>query len=379
MPSKRKRTIRILLFFLLVIVICSCVWAGGVIALSAPRALINIGPASANLEPAPKALLTAYLLLNKTALDRTAGDPEALIELEITEGESAGDVAARLEREGIVSNGTLLRNYLRYRGLDVGIEAGKYSLSGAMTIRQIAESLQTAKPNEIVITVLEGWRSEQIAAALPVGAVPFRAEDFLDGVRQYIGGYSFSEELPSSPTLEGFLFPDTYLVNPGLSAKDFLRILLENFESKVDDSLREGFRQEGLSLYEAVTLASIVEREAVVSDERPIIASVFLNRLRSGMKLESDPTVQYALGLQPNGAWWKSELTAADLAVDSPYNTYQNTGLPPSPICNPGMESLRAIAFPAATEFYYFRATCDGSGRHVFAKTFEEHLNNACP
>jgi UPF0755 protein len=116
----------------------------------------------------------------------------------------------------------------------------------------------------------------------------------------------------------------------------------------------------------------------VVSDERPLIAGVFLNRLVLGMKLETDPTVQYAAGQQPDGTWWKKSLTYDDLAYPSPYNTYQVNGLPPGPIANPGMDSLRAVATPEETPFIFFRARCDGSGRHLFAVTYEEHLQNAC-
>jgi UPF0755 protein len=130
---------------------------------------------------------------------------------------------------------------------------------------------------------------------------------------------------------------------------------------------------------EAVTLASIVEKEAIIDDEKPMIASVFYNRLAIGMRLETDPTVQYGLGYNPSTqSWWKSPLTISDLAVNSAYNTYLITGLPPTPICNPDLGSLRAVAFPAETPYFYFRAACDGSGRHNFAITFEEHDNNQC-
>jgi UPF0755 protein len=147
----------------------------------------------------------------------------------------------------------------------------------------------------------------------------------------------------------------------------------------MDEDLLNGFERQGLSIYEAVTLASIVEKEAVVDDEKPMIASVFYNRLAQGMRLETDPTVQYALGFSEEwSTWWKSPLSNADLAVESPYNTYLAFGLPPTPICNPDLGSLRAVAFPAETPYLYFRAACDGSGRHNFSITFEEHLNNAC-
>ncbi len=154
--------------------------------------------------------------------------------------------------------------------------------------------------------------------------------------------------------------------------------MLDNFEIKVTPELRAGFERQGLSLYAAVTLASIVEREAVVPEEQPLIASVFINRLRMGMKLEADPTVQYVLGLQGEG-WWKAPLSLADLEIDTPFNTYRYPGLPPTPIANPGLAAIRAVAFPAESTYLYFRAMCDGSGRHAFAETFEQHLLNACP
>ncbi len=149
---------------------------------------------------------------------------------------------------------------------------------------------------------------------------------------------------------------------------------------KIDSELINAFNRQGLSLFEAVTLASIIEREAIIAEESPLIASVFLNRLAIGMRLDADPTVQYALGYNSSqGTWWTNPLSLADLQVDSPYNTYRVTELPPGPISNPGPEALRAVAFPAQTPYYYFRAACDKSQRHVFAETFEEHKGNACP
>ena len=153
--------------------------------------------------------------------------------------------------------------------------------------------------------------------------------------------------------------------------------MLNNFALNLRSDLRAGFSRQGLEVYQAVILASIVQREAVVADEQPIIASVFLNRLRVGMRLQTDPTVQYAIGYDP--LWWKSPLALADLEVISPYNTYLVDGLPPAPIASPTLGALQAVAAPAQTPYYYFRARCDGSGLHTFAETYEAHLQNACP
>ena len=190
--------------------------------------------------------------------------------------------------------------------------------------------------------------------------------------------YPFLQSIPDPPSLEGYLFPDTYNIDPEAAASEIVDQMLENFEVRVSTEIRDAFERQGLTLHQAVTLASIIEREAVVPEEQPVIASVFLNRLALGMNLDADPTVQYALGLT-EGGWWKAELTVEDLEIDSPYNTYRYEGLPPGPIANPGLSALQAVAAPEDTPYLYFRALCDGSGRHAFATTFEEHLQNACP
>jgi UPF0755 protein len=188
------------------------------------------------------------------------------------------------------------------------------------------------------------------------------------------------ESLGIDGSVEGFLMPGTYRFLREARAEDLVKTFTARFDEQVGTDLRIQFEVNGLDLREAVILASIVQREAVREEEQPMIASVFYNRLRVGMSLESDPTVQYAIGYNPdNETWWTNPLTRADLGVDSPYNTYRNAGLPPGPISNPGLSALKAVAYPAQTPYYYFRAACDKSGRHSFAKTYEEHLQNACP
>jgi len=344
-----------------------------------PERLAALGPPAPTLDVVQRVLLGGYLLLVEDTLDQAAGDPARSLELVVEEGETAGQVVERLSQAGVAADAFLLRTYLRYRGLDTGVEAGRYLVHGGMTTRELAQVLQSARPTEFLLTVVEGWRKEQIAGALEQMALRIKGEAFLAESNLRPLGYSFSNELPEPPSLEGFLFPDTYRVDEESSVGDLVRAMLDNFESRVDQSLRDGFAAQGLDLFEAVTLASIVEREAVIPDERPVIASVFLNRLVQGMHLDADPTVQYALGLQPDGGWWKAPLFLDDLNLASPYNTYLQGGLPPGPIANPGLSALEAVAFPSQTTYLYFRARCDGSGRHEFAETFEQHLGNACP
>jgi UPF0755 protein len=157
-------------------------------------------------------------------------------------------------------------------------------------------------------------------------------------------------------------------------------ILLQGFTSQLPKEAQAAYTEHGLTLFQAVTLASIIQREAMVEDEMPLIASVFYNRLAIGMKLEADPTVQYALGFNATqGTWWTNPLSGENMQFDSPYNTYLYPGLPPGPISNPGLAALEAVANPAQTTFYYFQARCDDSGLHNFAETFEEHKQNFCP
>jgi UPF0755 protein len=361
-----------------ILLVCGIIWLTGFVVLGMPQADQRLGSPNPHLNPFMRTLLSVYLLANESALDKPAGEADVSLDLEVFEGELASDVIDRLTESSVVHNGFLLRNYLRYRGLDYSVEAGHYQLTGQMTVRQIAEALQTASPASIAFTVLEGWRTEEIAERIAVSGLNISFEDFLATCDEVSRSNDLPVEWPADPSLEGFLFPDTYFLDPESSARDVILAMLDNFKTRLDAETLAGFEQQGLSVYQAVTLASIVEREAVIPDERPLIASVFLRRLSLGMKLEADPTVQYALGLQADG-WWKAPLSLSDLEVDSPYNTYRYAGLPPGPIANPGASALNAVAFPADSTYLYFRALCDGSGRHAFAETYEEHLENACP
>lgn len=376
---KHKRSCRRVFLLAALAGVCVLAAAGGLLAGIVPDAFARLGSPAPDHDPMERAYLTGYLLLNSARLDRPAGPQQEAVELVVASGMSAAEVAGQLAELGVVADPVLLQRYLRYRGLDKGIEAGRYLLDGGMTTREIARELQSASAQPLALTVPEGWRSEQIAEVVAGLEVGISQQAFLEAASGRPDGYSFSAQLPTEGGLEGFLFPDTYFLDPDTSAIELVLTMLDNFEAKVTPDLLHGFEQQGLTVYGAVTLASIVEREAVVADERALIASVFLNRLELDMRLDADPTVQYALGRQANGSWWKQGLTHADLALDSPYNTYLYPGLPPGPIANPGLASLQAVAQPAESAFLYFRAACDGSGRHQFAVTFEEHVANECP
>ncbi len=298
----------------------------------------------------------------------------------IQSGETAEQVAIRLQREGLIRNFEAFRDYMVYSGLDTAIQAGEYEISPAWNAIEIGHHLLDATPNQITFVILAGWRVEEIAASLRTSGLQITPEEFLQFVRNPPAEWHPAGRNSGGMGLEGYLFPGEYRFRRDAGVREVIAAFLERFDQQVDADLREVFSRQGLTLHEAVTLASIVQREGVVEEERPMIASVFYNRLRVGMKLDADPTVQYALGYNSiQQTWWTNPLSRNDLMINSPYNTYQNTGLPPAPICNPSLSALRAVAYPADSPYFYFRARCDGSGRHSFAKTFEEHLQNACP
>lgn len=347
----------------------------------------NIGfglPVNPALSPVEAARLSLELSFNQDALAQPAGEDGTPVNFEISSGESASEVADNLAAAGLISDAALFRTYLHYYGLDTQLEAGAHQLNQTMTMPEIAVALLDAEPQEITISIPEGWRREQIADWIDQqGNLPFTGSEFLT----YTGAnvtlppeISFSGEIPSGETLEGFLFPDTYRLPLDATAADFVLKMLERLDAQFTPEMRAAAAARGLTMRDVLIMASIVEREGIVADELPTIASVYLNRLDVDMKLEADPTVQYAMGYQAeSGEWWNLNLTQANyFDVESPYNTYLYPGLPPGPIANPGLNAINAVIYPAETPYYYFRAACDGSGRHNFAITFEEHVANGC-
>jgi len=322
-------------------------------------------------------LIRFYLDTKADELERPAGNDEAPITFVIEPGETVTEIAERLKREGLVSDAELFRRYVQYHGLDASIEAGEFTLRQTMTIPEIAQALQRGQRPEQTVTIQEGLRLEQVAAEVAAQTGISEAE-FLaltrTGWRELGFTFDFLVGVPPTATLEGFLFPDTYRLPEAATAADLVERMLGTFDARVASEMRAVAADRGLSLYEMVTLASIVEREAVLDAERPLIAGVYYNRLEAGWFLGACPTVQYGLGDESN--WWPS-LTSDDLALDSPYNTYRHLGLPPGPICSPGLASIQAAAYPADTEYFFFLVDCTkNDGSHLFAVTEEEHLSN---
>lgn len=327
--------------------------------------------------------LEYYFSQHAAELEQPAGAGTAPQPFTVAPGEGAAVIAENLRAAGLLTNPELFLNFLTYYGLDGGLVAGDYQLDPRWTIPQLAEALGAGGARALELRFLPGWRSEEMATYLRVvRPAQIDADEFLTIVQTQRGlntsAFSFLAALPPGATLEGYLFPDAYTINPDTDATALVDMMLAHFDRQVTPAMRQGFGAQGLALRDALILASIVEKEAALAEEKPLMAAVFLNRLRAGMRLQADPTVQYALGY--DGAadtWWPSPLDAADLAVASPYNTYQIDGLPPGPIANPGLTSLQAIAAPATVDYLFFVLDCAGdAGRHVFSVTYEEHVAN---
>ncbi|MEN8240370.1 MAG: endolytic transglycosylase MltG [Chloroflexota bacterium] len=369
-------------FFVLIVIGLAILAVGlvfNVISAIPTKAENLFGPATSRLSTSQHYLLS-YKLVNSQDLLLTPVDPTgAEVPFTITPDEPINSILLRLQSHGLIPDSEAARNYLVYTGLDTRIQTGEFTLSPAAAPIEVITALLDTTPGDATLVILPGWRLEEIAESLPTTGLEISAQEFIQAANGRGYHFSFIGEVPTGAKLEGFFPPGSYQLERGLSAEQVISYLLDQFDQLLPNEIEEGIQQQGLTVYQAVVLASIIEREAVLEEEMPIIASVFYNRLAIGMKLETDPTVQYALGYNTSQAtWWTNPLSYTDLTFDGPHNTYLYNGLPPTPIANPSLTALQAVAYPAQTPYYYFRAACDGSGRHQFSQSFEEHLGNAC-
>ena len=293
-------------------------------------------------------------------LGRPTGGPALAVAID--EGMSARAIGVRLEALGLVRSARYFEAAARWRGLANRLEAGRYQLDGSRSPSQLLDDLLKAPPETVRVTIPEGLTRQQTAGRL-------RAAGLADSARFVAATESLrllSDLGVEAGSLEGYLFPETYFLPPDATEEEIARHMVAEFFRVFDDSLAARLPELGLSLHQAVTLASIVEGEAMAAEERPVIAAIFHRRLNLDRRLESCATVEFALGVQK-----REPLTNEDLEVVSPYNTYRHSGLPPGPICSPGRASLHAALNPPATDFFFFVAR--GDGTHEFSRTNREH------
>lgn len=288
------------------------------------------------------------------------GEPRLVF---IPSGSSSAEIGRRLENAGVISRARDFVIAVRLRSLTRSLQEGEYRLSPAMGLLEIVDRIARGAVVLYPVTIPEGYTAQQIVEELVRTGLGDR-EEFLRLIRTGAKGFDleFLDALPGT-SLEGYVFPDTYQIPRHLDERAALRLFLNRFGEVVLPRWRESGRAR--ALHEIVTIASMVEREARVPAERPLIAGVIYNRLARGWKLEVDATVLYALGRH------KPIVTFADLKVDSLYNTYLYPGLPPGPIANPGLAAIDAALNPVKTEYLYYVAKADGS--HVFSRTLQEH------
>ncbi|MGN1350547.1 MAG: endolytic transglycosylase MltG [Anaerovoracaceae bacterium] len=294
-------------------------------------------------------------------------ESEEQIAVEIPSGSSTSAIGSILESEGLIKSADQFRLKSKMAGNDGKYKAGVYDLSPCMSMEEIMNILVEGKQKTISVTIPEGYTLKQIAQRVAESGA-CTAEEFLAETENGTFDFAYNDEMVSgSQRYEGFLFPDTYSIFEKESAHSIIQMMLSRFEEVYqEESAQASADASQYSTFQLVTIASLIEREAKLDDERPLVASVIYNRLDRGMKLQMCSTVQYALGTP------KARLLYSDLEVDSPYNTYKNAGLPAGPIASPGRASIRAALNPAQSDYLYFVLTETGSGKHNFAATGDD-------
>ncbi len=275
----------------------------------------------------------------------------------ITKGDSFNQIVDKLKEENLIRSTWAFKLKAKQSGLSNQIKPGTFKISPSQSMDQILKTITSSDSEDAWITLIEGWRIEEIAGKLNE-VLKVDKKEFLNASK------------------EGYMFPDTYLFPKEFTATQIAQTLRNTFDQKFTDGLKSKIKAQGLTESQGVILASIVEREARSDNVRKMVASILLKRLKIGMGLNADATIQYALGYQPSEkSWWKKELSLDDLKINSAYNTYIHSGLPPAPICNPSVSSLNAVAnADSATSYlYYFH---DLKGNSYYAKTLDEHNAN---
>jgi len=312
------------------------------------------------------------------------------VTLTITEDDDGGSVAKKLTEADLVKYGIYFETRYRFSGDE--LRPGTYILRHGMSVSEIIDAITVpstssvegtaeAPAQAVKVTFIEGQRIEEFAQTLVDAGWQGDPKAFIDAARHptHPEQWDFMKGAPSGASYEGFLFPNTYDIPADADPQDVIDLLLSEFDSQYSDEMRKKTEDSGMTIYQVVTLGSIVEREAAVEGERTIIAGLYLNRLNQGMPLQADPTVQYVVGTSSD--WWpKLNTQLLNQAKGNPYNTYDDnvTGLPPGPIANPGLRSIQAVLSPDKNDYLYMQAKGDGSNTHAFATTLKEHEANIC-
>ncbi len=312
-----------------------------------------------------------------TKISEVVSDSNQVVLFSVESGEGVKSIAANLEEMELINSSYIFEWYVYFGRSESKFLAGDYELMPSMNIKEITSILTLGSAqSEVEITILEGWKSDEIDEYLAKQGIiergEFVAKSNIIDTRTIIKDktYSFLDSKPNGQGLEGYLFPDTYRIFKDSKPEDIIERMLDNFEAKFTEKMKQDTEDGNMTIYEIITLASIIEKEVSNDDDRKNVASVFYNRLNNSMGLQSDATVNYVT----NGN--RPQPTLEDLEVDSPYNTYKYRDLPPGPISNPSLSSIMAAIYPTKTNYFYFLNKINDDGSTVFSKTLDEHLNN---
>ena len=291
---------------------------------------------------------------------------EKQIQVKIRDGISTAEIADRLAEKGVIKSPLKFRIIARLRGYDDKLRPGAYTFTAGMEDDEVFAKLLTGEKRLVKFTIPEGFGVKEIAERLNNLDLVDKAE-FLKAAENFTPYDYMRKRQNVFYAAEGFLFPDTYAVESDMEIDEILKLMTGTFDERLTKKMRTQAEKMGLSIYELITLASLVEREVRFPEDRPIVAQVLLKRLKLNMPLQTDATLQYLMDTP------KEDVSIEDTQIDSPYNTYQHVGLPPGPIANPGMAAIEAVLHPAETDYLYFVA--DRRGHNHYAYTYEEHLN----
>ena len=325
-------------------------WIGKWIVVGALAAVVLLSGCSA-----------AFLLSDSSNL----ADKEQKIYLKVRPGADARSIARDLEEKGVIGNRYKFFWFAKWKGEANNFKTGTYAFHGNMDFQEILSELTRGGTSIVRFTIPEGFGVKEIAERLSKEGLVDQKE-FLKRAENF-APYSYMKKRRNVRyAAEGFLFPDTYTVEPDITVEEIMRMMAQDLDERLTEELRERAEEQKLSIYELITLASLVEKEAQYDEDRPIIAQVFFKRLEIGMPLQTDASLQYLMD-EP-----KEDVLIEDTKIDSPYNTYQHEGLPPGPIANPGMASIEAVLYPADTDYLYFVA--DREGHNHYSSSYDRHL-----
>jgi len=311
----------------------------------------------------------SYQKVINTPLKEKAGTKEFVV----ASGDSVKDISAKLSANELIGSRFFFEFYIDRQDKEHNMQAGVYALSPSMNIKEIVKILTKGQNinNERAIKIIEGWNNRDIASYFAKEGL-FKKERFLQEVKKvdkYANNFKFLQEIPKSYDMEGYLFPDTYKIYKKADLEDVVYKMLNNFDKKITPQMRADIESKNKSLYEIMIMASLIEKEVRKREDMEVVSGIFWNRLKNGQALQSCATLAYVLGEN------KPVYSTKDTKIDSPYNTYQNPGLPPAPIANPGLQAIKAAINPQETNYNYF-LTATKTEKTIFSRTLREHNIN---